>query len=39
MFKDWDDEYKKLIQRMIVNTCDSGAESVQDLDTNYGRSE
>ena len=28
------EEFKKLTQRMIVNT---GAESVQDLDTNFGR--
>ena len=31
------EESKKHIQRIIVNTCNSGAESVQDLDTNFGR--
>ncbi|PKC11501.1 hypothetical protein RhiirA5_413033 [Rhizophagus irregularis] len=31
------EEYKKLTQRIIVNTCNSGAESIQDLDTNFGR--
>ncbi|CAB4411132.1 unnamed protein product [Rhizophagus irregularis] len=31
------EEYKKLTQRIIVNTCNSGAERIQDLDTNFGR--